>query len=76
MFNEPLIDNEPVNSWKSSEVLPNLVEPLSYNTDELTTEMFTKSAVKVPCTVKLFSISAEPDTMSPFLILNSFAIIY
>jgi hypothetical protein len=73
---EPVIDNEPVTLWVSVIELPNWVEPDSKRTEELTIDMCNSSAVSLPRTVRSCSKSAEPDTTRPFLILNSFAIIY
>jgi hypothetical protein len=59
----------------SSLVLPNLVEPDSKITDDVTRLVYISLALNVPLTIKSFWISADPETTRPFLTLNSFAII-
>ena len=65
---------EPVKRCVSSNEFPNWVDPDSKSIDELINETLYCFAVRIPFTVRFCSTSAEPDTTSPFLILNSFAI--
>ena len=57
---EPLIETEPVNECLSSDVSPNLVEPLWNNTDDDITEILNCRALTCPKTVKSEVTNCEP----------------
>jgi hypothetical protein len=58
--NEPLTETEPVNECVSSDVSPNLVEPLWNNIDDEITLILNCRAFTSPNTVKLFVMVCEP----------------
>ena len=60
VVSEPLMETEPVNEWVSSDVSPNLVEPLWNNTDEEITYILNCLALTCPKTVKSEVTNCEP----------------
>ena len=60
MFCDPVKFIEPVNSWVSVNVSPNLVEPLEKTMEDEINSVWNSWAVNIPLTVK-----SPPNTCSP-----------